>query len=251
MSILLLRLAGPMQAWGTQSRFTNRDTGLEPSKSGVIGLLCAALGRSREQPLNDFRGIEMAVRIDREGRLMRDYHTAGGEHQPGSVLGVHTQGRNKGQPRPYGVAKADGSAVGTVVSERFYLADAEFLVGLAADHSFLQTLDAALRTPVWPLYLGRKAFVPSRPVALCLAQGDLRSVLLAQPWRKRSDKERPPSQLRYVWEAHYATGEPREDVPLSFVSHDRRFAVRHVQVEYVPLSPQQVLEPDTETAPCT
>lgn len=82
MSILLLRLAGPMQAWGTQSRFTNRDTGLEPSKSGVIGLLCAALGRSREQPLNDFRGIEMAVRIDREGRLMRDYHTAGGEHQP-------------------------------------------------------------------------------------------------------------------------------------------------------------------------
>ena len=43
MSVLLLRLAGPMQAWGTQSRFTVRDTGLEPSKSGVIGLLCAAL----------------------------------------------------------------------------------------------------------------------------------------------------------------------------------------------------------------
>ncbi|MCC6935346.1 MAG: CRISPR-associated protein Cas5, partial [Thermomicrobiales bacterium] len=27
---LLLRLTGPMQAWGTQSRFTHRDTGLEP-----------------------------------------------------------------------------------------------------------------------------------------------------------------------------------------------------------------------------
>jgi CRISPR system Cascade subunit CasD len=39
MAVLLLRLAGPMQAWGTQSRFVNRDTELEPSKSGVIGLL--------------------------------------------------------------------------------------------------------------------------------------------------------------------------------------------------------------------
>ena len=40
MSTLLLRLAGPMQSWGVQSRFSVRDTGLEPSKSGVIGLLC-------------------------------------------------------------------------------------------------------------------------------------------------------------------------------------------------------------------
>ena len=48
MSVLLMRLAGPMQSWGTRSRFSNRDTGLEPSRSGVIGLLCAALGRPRE-----------------------------------------------------------------------------------------------------------------------------------------------------------------------------------------------------------
>ena len=34
MSTLLMRLAGPMQSWGTQSRFTVRDTGREPSKSG-------------------------------------------------------------------------------------------------------------------------------------------------------------------------------------------------------------------------
>ena len=40
MSVLLMRLAGPMQSWGTRSRFSNRDTGLEPSRSGVIGLLC-------------------------------------------------------------------------------------------------------------------------------------------------------------------------------------------------------------------
>ncbi len=51
MSVLLLRLAGPLQSWGTQSRFRVRDTGREPSKSGVIGLLCTALGRPRTAPL--------------------------------------------------------------------------------------------------------------------------------------------------------------------------------------------------------
>ena len=44
MSTLLLRLAGPMQSWGTDSKFDVRRTGREPSKSGVIGLVAAALG---------------------------------------------------------------------------------------------------------------------------------------------------------------------------------------------------------------
>ena len=44
MNTLLLRLAGPMQSWGTQSRFFTRDTGLEPSKSGVIGPALRRLG---------------------------------------------------------------------------------------------------------------------------------------------------------------------------------------------------------------
>ena len=72
MSVMLMRLAGPMQSWGIRSRFSNRDTGLEPSRSGVTGLLCAALGRSREEPLDDFLPLKMAVRVDREGRLMRE-----------------------------------------------------------------------------------------------------------------------------------------------------------------------------------
>ena len=73
---LLFRLAGPMQSWGVQSRFTVRDTGLEPSKSGVIGLVCAALGRARNQPVDDLAALRMGVRVDREGKLAKDYHTA-------------------------------------------------------------------------------------------------------------------------------------------------------------------------------
>jgi CRISPR-associated Cas5-like protein len=76
-SVLLLRLSAPLQAWGVQSRFTVRDTGREPSKSGVVGLLCAALGRGRDQPIDDLAALRMAARVDQEGRILRDYHVAG------------------------------------------------------------------------------------------------------------------------------------------------------------------------------
>ena len=79
MPTLLLRLVGPMQSWGTTSRFDQRDTGKEPSKSGVIGLLAAAMGIEREnwselEPLTRF---SMGVRHDRPGVPKCDYQTAG------------------------------------------------------------------------------------------------------------------------------------------------------------------------------
>src|SRR3990172_4603098 len=154
MPTVLLRLAGPMQSWGTRSRFTNRDTGLEPSKSGVIGLLCAALGWprdadtfhivSKKYTLEEFaQSLLMAVRVAREGRLMRDYHTAQDVRRADPTKGTQD----------------------TVVSERFYLADADFLVGLEGDRALLEHIDAKLRAPTWTLYLGRKSFVPSLPVS--------------------------------------------------------------------------------------
>src|SRR5438874_2169794 len=95
MSILLLQLAAPMQSWGTQSRFSVRDTGLEPSKSGVIGLLCAALGKPRAEQASDgfptlaeLAALRMGVRVNREGVPKVDYHTAGGTHRQGQAYGV-------------------------------------------------------------------------------------------------------------------------------------------------------------------
>ena len=213
MSVLLLRLAGPMQSWGTQSRFSHRDTGLEPSKSGVVGLLCAALGWPRNQEEFDIgahrfgletfaRSLLMAVRVDRPGRLMCDYHTA-----------------------------QDLPSQETALSERYFLADADFLVGLEGDRAFLEQLDAALRRPVWVLSLGRKSFVPSVPVAAGIENGELIEALKSAPWAGRN-REKRPEQLRFVVEAPYGQGEPRPDVPLSFVSRARKFAVRHVKTEF-------------------
>ena len=174
-TVLLLRLAGPMQSWGTQSRFTERDTGLEPSKSAVIGLLCAALGRARHESVDDLASLRMGVRVDREGTMMRDFHTA------------------------LDVAKADGKTPShekhpkfTVVSHRYYLADADFLVGLeSSERPFLERLDKALANPVWALYLGRKSFVAGRPIRVLegLQEGRLEEVLATFPFHISNPKK--------------------------------------------------------------
>ena len=82
MPTLLLRLVGPMQSWGTTSRFDQRDTGKEPSKSGVIGLLAAAMGIDRENwtDLEPLTHLSMGIRHDRPGMPKRDYQTAAAYH---------------------------------------------------------------------------------------------------------------------------------------------------------------------------
>ena len=221
MNVLLLRIAGPMQSWGIQSRFTVRDTGLEPSKSGVIGLICAALGRPRTQPINNLADLRMGVRVDFEGSMERDFQTAGG---------IHHRGDN------YGVPTADGKIKKTVTSTRYYLADADFLVGLEGeDLQLLKQIDAALGNPRWPLFLGRKAFPPGEPVRLRdgLRQDEgLYDALRTYPRQPRAD-DKKPEKLRLILED--AAGETvRVDQPLSF--SERRFAPRHVRTDFIPLS---------------
>lgn len=225
MSVLLLRLAGPMQSWGTQSRFTVRDTGLEPSKSGVVGLLCAALGRRRGEPVADLAALTMGVRVDQEGVMSRDYQTAG-----------------KG-----GILKASGQVErkNLVVSTRYYLADARFLVGLEGQTlSLLTQVHEALRDPHWPLYLGRKAFVPGEPAWLAdgLRNGEeLLEALRAYPWLGSNRQDRP-EQMRLVVEDPDGP-EVRADQPFSFA--ERRFAPRRVRTMFVAAPPRE------EEQPCT
>lgn len=230
---LLLRLVGPMQSWGTQSRFRDRDTMREPSKSGVIGLLCAALGRPREAPVDDLCALRMGVRVDRPGVVRVDYQTAGGTHRQGEQ---------------YGVARAENSGTETAISRRAFLADASFLVGLEANTSeqvtLLRQVNDALAAPVWPLFLGRKSYVPSEPIRLPdappegpgLRESTLEDALRDYPVLAHSRDNRG---LRLILEcdAKHSAAEKRNDWPLSFESANRRFAIRYVVVSF--LAPAQ------------
>ena len=221
MTTLLLQLVAPMQSWGVQSHFTHRDTGLEPSKSGVIGLICAALGRDRAEPIDDLAMLRMGVRADREGILKSDYHTA--------------QYVMKAGGKPFGGLKE------TELSQRFYLADAAFLVGLEGDADVLTCAHTALLRPHWMLFLGRKAFVPSRPIGLedGLRQADLSEALSSyQPLIKHADVDR---SVRYVIEATEGEG-VRPDQPVSFAKDNRQFLDRRVRTFFALIQNKQIKE---------
>lgn len=210
MSTLLLRLAGPMQSWGVQSHFAMRDTGREPSKSGVVGLLCAALGRPRSAPIDDLSVLRMGVRVDQPGRIAKDFHTA--QH----------------------VLKAAGGIKDTEPSNRYYLSDAAFLVGLEGPQELLETLRSALQHPVWALYLGRKSFVPSLPVWLedGLQNGEaLEESLISYPRLKAAKGKYEDDRLQIVIDDPNGP-EVRPDLPISFA--DRSFAPRRVRTEWIP-----------------
>jgi len=226
MPTLLLRLVGPMQSWGTTSRFDHRDTGKEPSKSGVIGLLAAALGIGREnwQDLEPLTHLSMGVRHDRPGVPKRDYQTAGCA---------------KGDT----IIRADGTpSKDGVVSHRFYLADAAFLVALEGpDRSLLEKAHDRLQDPVWPLALGRKSYVPSEPVRIedGIQDAPLRDLLTRWPWIASPRQwEEPPKTLLSSFESPDGSGVLRMDQPLSSFA-ERRFGARFVRSEWLPF-PQEV-----------
>ena len=214
MAVLLLRLAGPMQSWGTQSRFSHRDTDLEPSKSGVVGLLCAAMGKPRDdlETIEKLAELKMGVRVDRQGTLKRDYHTAQ------NVIKASGQMPKEGE---------------AVISSRFYLSDACFLVALLGELSLLHEIQVSLANPVWQLYLGRKSFVPGLPVFLKngLLSGceNLAEALKGYPYLLLHRKD-SPEKLRMEIETDFGKGSRvKQDCPVSFISASRRFTLRYVE----------------------
>lgn len=207
MPTLLMRLRAPMMSWGDHSQFGHRDSRREPTKSAVIGLLCAALGRPRWESVHDLVVLKMGVRVNKEGMLQKDYHT------------VQDKMRN------------DGSKINTTLSDRYYVADADYLVGLEGEETLLHRLDAALQTPHWQLYLGRKSFIPSHPIRMGVVDLPLRSALEQSVYERRGRKD-PPRQLRLVLEA-VDGADIRQDVPLDWLS--RRFGRRTVKTEYCTL----------------
>ncbi len=148
--LLVLRLEAPLQSWGLRARWDVRDTGSDPSKSGIMGLLACALGYSQGDTRIETEldaNLQIGIRVELPGVPATDFHTITGSlpQAGGGVKGT----------------KGEGS---TVISPRQYLHDASFLTIIAGPSELLERCADALASPNWPLYLGRKACVPTRPV---------------------------------------------------------------------------------------
>jgi len=204
LSTLLLRLAAPMQSWGLACKFESRRTGREPTKSGVIGIIASAIGRDRNDVIDDLNRLRFGVRIDQVGELLKDYHTV---HHP-----------------------LDGKR--SYITDRYYLADAAFLVGLEGDETVLKSIDCALHSPAFPLFLGRRSCPPAGNISLGLRSSSLTDSLINEPWiasewyRKKSD---PELYLEIVCDAEPKDKSVTEkDSPISFSQTHRRYGARNV-----------------------
>src|SRR5262249_22676388 len=142
--VLVLRLAGPLQSWGYTGQFNRRETRPEPTKSGIVGLLAAAQGRSRQADILDLVDLELGVRVDQPGTLLLDYHTVSDY---------------RGVPLPTAAVNAKGAqkltspSKHTHVTKRFYLQDAVFVAAIRGPRILIKALEQALRSPAFPLAL--------------------------------------------------------------------------------------------------
>lgn len=160
---LLLRLAGPTQAWDSRRATVTpphyRLYGpeyLTPTVTGIAGLLACALGRERGMDMSDLLSLRMVVRVDQPGSPRTEFRTTRRLSSTGDVLV---------QPMVESV-----------------LDDAVFLAGVSGDRDLVEAAAAAVEQPRWPLYLGKREYPPTLPLGLGVLEHDAEAAVRAHPW---------------------------------------------------------------------
>ena len=213
MKTILLKFAGPMQSWGTDSHFETRHTDLYPSKSAVIGLIGAALGiRRDDKSISELDALKFAVRVDREGSLLKDYHIA----------------------RKY---KPTGELERNYVTERYYLEDAVFVVAISHDDdNFIEKIYEALKRPYFQMFLGRRSVPVSADFILGIFGAGIKDTLEKCEWQaadyyKKRYKDKFKKSLDVYGDKGIFDNVYREilrqDRVISFSKSNRQFSFRY------------------------
>lgn len=164
---LLMWLEAPLQSWGSDSKFYRRETLKFPTKSGILGLICCALGAGGKQELLLSRLTSLSMNVISYARtkshspnekldknfILRDFHMVGSgydESNPREVMFI-----------PKTIEGKNPVGGGTKITYRYYLQDAAFAVVMEIERDLACSVAEALQNPVWDIYFGRKNCVPS------------------------------------------------------------------------------------------
>ncbi len=212
MKTILLKFAGPLQSWGTSSHFETRHTDFHPSKSALIGIIGAGLGyrRDEDEKIQKLNEIDFAVRIDQQGKLLRDYHTA----------------------KKY---KSNGNFDRTYVTNRYYLEDAVFVVAIShKDEDFIKKIESALKYPYFQPFMGRRALpVCAEYIIKTTDEGAIESLSncewKAAEWYKKKNANTSVELEIYADSSLLKQSHKnlRKDRVRSFSQKERRFSYRH------------------------
>lgn len=213
-AVLGLRLRGPMQSWGFNSQFNRRDTALFPTKSALAGLCCAAMGINRgseKEVLEYFADVKLiCVSIPQKSngnettlKRMQDYQT---------VQNTVTASGKRNEEQ-------------AVLTYRQYLNDATFIALLEGEKAFLKKIADSLQNPIWGLWLGRKACIPSAPIFAGLFVSEAEAISKIPEFNGRIMEKF--SRIREV--DSFGSGvDSYMDQAVSFDIHKRKYAPRRV-----------------------
>ena len=226
MRTVLLLLEGPLQSWGgSSSRTEDRFTGSAPSMSGVLGLVSAALGRTRDEaPLT---GFDFAVRVDRPGTTIRDFQTK--EKSPLRVNFVRNGKEGLLRAERTSEGEDDLSYTEAEMMTKTYLSGARFVAALTGEDEVIESIERALRAPKFHLYLGRKSCPPGSPVLYGVTDHDNPAEALREDWLERGVGDLVLHSTASVGGRYdYRSA----DVPVSTDPSWRKFASRRVVVTH-------------------
>ena len=165
-------------------------------------MIAAAMGLQRNDDskmLEPLSKLRFGVRVDREGKLLKDFHMVH-EYKNGKMVDSH-------------------------LTERYYLSDAVFLAAFESDsREFLEDIADALNNPVYPLFLGRRSCPITLPLIIGISDDGLVDALeKASPLVKSNDSFR-----RIVYESDDG-GKVVQDVPVSFSQLHRIHGYRYTK----------------------
>lgn len=205
---ILLKFSAPLQAYGTSSHFETRHTDYYPSKSAVIGMIAGSLGYRRDETekIKRLKDINFAVRVDQEGSLLRDYH----------------------------IATKYGTKPEVFVTNRYYLQDAIFVVGISSeDDGLMAEIEEGLKYPYFQNFLGKRSLPPTADYILGVSDKELIEALSetkwqASDWYKKKNKN--TTKISIYADSHLVNSKIntlRKDDFQSFSNLSREHAFRY------------------------
>lgn len=214
MKTILLKFAGPMQSWGTNSHFNIRKTDYYPSKSAIVGMILGAMGIRREESepyLEKLNNIDFAVRIDQKGSLLKDLHVA-----------------KRAAKR---AAKED-----MYLTERYYLEDYVCIVAFGSyDHSMIDEISNALKNPYFQPFMGRRSIPLTYDFFIGIYEKNVVDLLKkhkweAAEWYKRKNRKKEYYSTRIILDADLCEEKrkyKRRDRAITFSQKKRKFGFRY------------------------
>ena len=210
MKTILLKLAGPLQSWGTNSHFEYRRTDNYPSKSAIIGMILAAMGIRRgvdENLIIELNKFDFALRIDQEGDILEDYHIVQNRLKEASFY----------------------------VTKRYYLEDAVFLAALGSENgAVIAEIEHALKYPHFQPFMGRRSCPVPADFFLGVFEEGVIEILKTYPWQaaswfKKKQRHDPKYHTFVYADSHLlkqAVRKRRKDKAISFSQKNRQFQYR-------------------------